>query len=124
MRFDTLDANEQLGFDADERVYLRRPKCCASRFRTVRLFDQQPDKVAALERYGIRSPSASRTSSPQMATTSAICAPRRPQRPFPLTARGADHTGRRGASLRAGTKIVGRRNHRPERQQRQPNQNT
>jgi GTP cyclohydrolase II len=53
--FDTLDANEQLGFDADERVY--RPAAEMLRqlgFATVRLLTNNPEKVAALERYGIR----------------------------------------------------------------------
>jgi GTP cyclohydrolase II len=53
--FDTLDANEQLGFDADERVY--RPAAEMLRqlgFGTIRLLTNNPEKVAALERYGIR----------------------------------------------------------------------
>ena len=53
--FDTLDANEQLGFDADERVY--QPAAEMLRqfgFGTVRLLTNNPDKVAALERFGIR----------------------------------------------------------------------
>ncbi|HKS88585.1 MAG TPA: GTP cyclohydrolase II, partial [Stellaceae bacterium] len=53
--FDTLDANEQLGFDADERVYLPAAEMLRQLgFRTVRLLTNNPDKVAALERYGIR----------------------------------------------------------------------
>jgi GTP cyclohydrolase II len=53
--FDTLDANEQLGFDADERVYLPAAEMLRHLgFGTVRLMTNNPDKVAALERYGIR----------------------------------------------------------------------
>jgi GTP cyclohydrolase II len=52
--FDTLDANEQLGFDADERVYLP----AAQMLRTlgvdrVRLLTNNPDKVTGLQRAGI-----------------------------------------------------------------------
>jgi GTP cyclohydrolase II len=53
--FDTLDANEQLGFDADERVYLPAAEMLRQLgFGTARLLTNNPDKVAALERYGIR----------------------------------------------------------------------
>jgi GTP cyclohydrolase II len=53
--FDTLDANEQLGFDADERVYLPAAEMLRQLgFGTVRLLTNNPDKVAALECYGIR----------------------------------------------------------------------
>ena len=53
--FDTLDANGQLGFDADERVYLPAAEMLRQLgFATVRLMTNNPDKVAALERYGIR----------------------------------------------------------------------
>jgi len=53
--FDTLDANEQLGFDADERVYLPAAEMLRQLgFATVRLLTNNPDKVAALQRYGIR----------------------------------------------------------------------
>ena len=53
--FDTLDANEQLGFDADERVYLPAAEMLRQLgFGTVRLLTNNPDKVAALERYGVR----------------------------------------------------------------------
>jgi GTP cyclohydrolase II len=53
--FDTLDANEQLGFDADERVYLPAAEMLRQLgFGTVRLLTNNPDKLAALERYGIR----------------------------------------------------------------------
>ncbi len=53
--FDTIDANEQLGFDADERVYLPAAEMLRQLgFGRVRLLTNNPDKVAALERYGIR----------------------------------------------------------------------
>jgi GTP cyclohydrolase II len=53
--FDTLDANEQLGFDADERVYQPAAEMLRQLgFGTIRLLTNNPDKVAALERYGIR----------------------------------------------------------------------
>ena len=53
--FDTVDANEQLGFDADERVYLPAVEMLRQLgFGTVRLLTNNPEKVAALERYGIR----------------------------------------------------------------------
>jgi GTP cyclohydrolase II len=53
--FDTVDANEQLGFDADERVYLPAAEMLRQLgFGTVRLLTNNPEKVAALERYGIR----------------------------------------------------------------------
>jgi GTP cyclohydrolase II len=53
--FDTIDANEQLGFDADERVYLPAAEMLRQLgFATVQLLTNNPDKVAALERYGIR----------------------------------------------------------------------
>jgi GTP cyclohydrolase II len=52
--FDTVDANEQLGFDADERVYLPAAEMLRQLgFTSVRLLTNNPDKVAALERYGI-----------------------------------------------------------------------
>jgi GTP cyclohydrolase II len=52
--FDTIDANELLGFDADERVYL--PAAAMLRalgFTRVRLLTNNPEKVAALIRCGI-----------------------------------------------------------------------
>ena len=53
--FDTVDANEQLGFDADERVYLPAADMLRQLgYTTVRLLTNNPDKLAALERYGIR----------------------------------------------------------------------
>jgi GTP cyclohydrolase II len=51
---DTLDANEQLGFDADERVYLPAAQMLHQLgFRKVRLLTNNPQKVAALSRFGI-----------------------------------------------------------------------
>ena len=52
--FDTLDANEQLGFDADERVYLPAARMLRLLgFRRARLMTNNPDKVAGLGRCGI-----------------------------------------------------------------------
>jgi GTP cyclohydrolase II len=53
--FDTVDANEQLGFNADERVYLPAAEMLRQLgYATVRLLTNNPDKVAALERYGVQ----------------------------------------------------------------------
>lgn len=53
--FDTLDANEQLGFDADERVYLPAAEMLRQLgFGAVRLLTNNPEKVSALSRCGIR----------------------------------------------------------------------
>jgi GTP cyclohydrolase II len=53
--FDTVDANEQLGFDADERVYLPAAEMLRSLgISSVRLLTNNPDKLGALERYGIK----------------------------------------------------------------------
>ncbi len=52
--FDTVDANEQLGFDDDERVYLpavRMLRCLD--ISRVRLLTNNPAKVGALARHGI-----------------------------------------------------------------------
>jgi GTP cyclohydrolase II len=52
--YDTIDANEQLGFDADERVYLPAAEILKQLgFTRVRLLTNNPEKVAALERCGI-----------------------------------------------------------------------
>ena len=52
--FDTIDANEQLGFDADERVYSPAAEMLKQLgYTSVRLLTNNPDKVAALQRYGI-----------------------------------------------------------------------
>ncbi len=51
---DTLEANQQLGFDADERIYLPAAEMLRGLgFRRVRLMTDNPDKVAALTRCGI-----------------------------------------------------------------------
>ena len=51
---DTFEANEQLGFDADERVYLPAAEMLRKLgFRQVRLMTNNPDKVAGLSRCGI-----------------------------------------------------------------------
>ncbi len=51
---DTIDANEQLGFDADERVYLPAAEMLKQlNYNTVRLLTNNPDKVNALSRFGI-----------------------------------------------------------------------
>ncbi len=51
---DTVDANEQLGFDADERVYLPAAEMLRQLgFTSVRLLTNNPEKVAALNRCGI-----------------------------------------------------------------------
>ncbi len=51
---DTVEANEQLGFDADERVYLPAAEMLRRLgFRRVRLLTNNAEKVAALTRCGI-----------------------------------------------------------------------
>ena len=53
--FDTLDANEQLGFDADERVYLPAAQMLRQLgFTKVRLMTNNPDKVEAMMRCGVQ----------------------------------------------------------------------
>ena len=52
--FDTVDANEQLGFDDDERVYLPAVRMLrALGYTRVRLLTNNPAKVGALARHGI-----------------------------------------------------------------------
>lgn len=52
--FDTLDANEQLGFDADERVYLPAAQMLRLLgYSRVRLMTNNPDKVASLGNCGL-----------------------------------------------------------------------
>jgi GTP cyclohydrolase II len=52
--FDTVDANEQLGFDADERVYIPAAHMLRQLgFREVRLLTNNPAKVDGLARCGI-----------------------------------------------------------------------
>lgn len=51
---DTFEANEQLGFDADERVFLPAAEMLRQLgFRTVRLLTNNPDKIEGLERSGL-----------------------------------------------------------------------
>ena len=51
---DTLDANEELGFDADERVYLPAAYMLKDLgLSKVRLLTNNPDKVTALAAFGI-----------------------------------------------------------------------
>jgi GTP cyclohydrolase II len=52
--FDTIDANEQLGFDDDERIYLPAVQMLASLgINKVKLLTNNPAKVGALARHGI-----------------------------------------------------------------------
>ena len=52
--FDTLDANIQLGFDADERLYLPAAEMLRQLgHHRVRLMTNNPDKVEGLERNGV-----------------------------------------------------------------------
>ena len=52
--FDTIDANEQLGFEADERIYQPAAEMLRQLgFAQVRLMTNNPDKVNALEASGI-----------------------------------------------------------------------
>jgi len=52
--FDTLDANEQLGFDADERIYLPAARMLhLLGFNQVRLMTNNPIKVDALRKCGV-----------------------------------------------------------------------
>lgn len=52
--YDTIEANERLGFEADERVFAAAAQMLkAMGFTQVRLMTNNPDKVEALARYGI-----------------------------------------------------------------------
>ena len=52
--FDTVEANERLGFEADERVFLPAAEMLRRLgFSSVRLMTNNPDKVEALARFGI-----------------------------------------------------------------------
>ncbi len=52
--FDTVEANERLGFESDERVFLPAARILQRLgYRQVRLMTNNPDKVAALEEFGI-----------------------------------------------------------------------
>lgn len=51
---DTAEANEQLGFDADERIYLPAAEMLRQLgFKRIRLLTNNPQKVSALARCGI-----------------------------------------------------------------------
>jgi GTP cyclohydrolase II len=51
---DTIEANEQLGFDADERVYMPAAEMLKDLgFQRVRLMTNNPEKVTALAHFGI-----------------------------------------------------------------------
>ena len=51
---DTFEANEQLGFDADERHYLVAAEMLRQLgFSRIRLLTNNPEKIAALQRSGI-----------------------------------------------------------------------
>jgi GTP cyclohydrolase II len=52
--FDTLEANERLGFEADERLYAVAAKMLSLLgYKSVRLLTNNPDKVTALEDAGV-----------------------------------------------------------------------
>ncbi len=52
--FDTLDANEQLGYDADERIYMPAARMLEQLgFERVRLMTNNPDKVTGLAQCGV-----------------------------------------------------------------------
>jgi GTP cyclohydrolase II len=52
--FDTLEANERLGFEADERLYGIAAKMLKLLgYKSVRLMTNNPDKVSSLEKYGV-----------------------------------------------------------------------
>jgi len=52
--FDTLEANERLGFEADERLYAVAAKMFALLgYKSVRLLTNNPEKVAGLEAAGV-----------------------------------------------------------------------
>jgi GTP cyclohydrolase II len=52
--FDTIEANQRLGFEADEREFAAAAEMLKYLgFAQVRLLTNNPDKVAALSKYGI-----------------------------------------------------------------------
>ena len=52
--FDTVEANERLGFDSDERIFLPAAHILKQLgYRRVRLMTNNPDKVEGLQQYGI-----------------------------------------------------------------------
>ena len=75
--FDTIDANEQLGFDADERIYAPAATMLARMgIKRVRLMTNNPQKIAQLERYGIEVTERVAHLSRPTGTTRITCAPR------------------------------------------------
>jgi GTP cyclohydrolase II len=53
--FDTIEANERLGFDADERLFLPAAEMLRLLgYSSVRLMTNNPDKVEALGQFGIK----------------------------------------------------------------------
>jgi GTP cyclohydrolase II len=53
--FDTIEANERLGFEADERLYGVAARMLALLgYKSVRLLTNNPDKVASLEAAGVK----------------------------------------------------------------------
>ena len=77
--FDTMDANEQLGFDADERVYLPAARILhLLGFDRVRLMTNNPGKVSALANCGIVVEDRVPHAFPPISTTKLISAPRPP----------------------------------------------
>ena len=52
--FDTVEANERLGFESDERLFLPAAQILKKLgFYNVRLMTNNPEKVDGLERHGI-----------------------------------------------------------------------
>jgi GTP cyclohydrolase II len=52
--FDTVEANQRLGFESDERIFLPAAEILRRLgYTKVRLMTNNPDKVAALTRFGI-----------------------------------------------------------------------
>ena len=52
--YDTIDANEQLGFDADERVFLPAARMLQILgFSSIKLMTNNPQKVSGLESCGV-----------------------------------------------------------------------
>ena len=52
---DTIEANEKLGFKADNRNYAMQAQVIrALKIKSVRLLSNNPDKVSALEKYGVK----------------------------------------------------------------------
>lgn len=52
--FDTVEANQRLGFESDERIFLPAAEILHQLgFSKVRLMTNNPDKVAALEHFGV-----------------------------------------------------------------------